>query len=191
VEVSDAFAAKIARFSNFPVQFEVQLPRQPLGEISLPFNLKAHAESIAANARFRGLLLSPATWQGDLVADAVSPTLHAGDNEAKFDRGSTVTVLRGGILSCADARLIGDALSLLGNATILADGRLAGAGRLVAPPETVTSITGKLFPNITAGPSLTPLATPQRVAFDVEAFGNISQVFLRLGKEGPVVQFKP
>jgi hypothetical protein len=184
-------AAKIARFSNVPVQFEVQLPRQPLAEISLPFNGKLHAESIAANARFRGLLLSPATWQGDLIADAVSPTLRAGDNEAKFDRGSTVTVLRGGILSCADARLIGDALSLLGNGTILADGRLAGAGRLVAPPETVTSITGKLFPNITAGPSFTPLATPQRVAFDVEAFGNLSQVFLRLGKEGPVVQFKP
>jgi hypothetical protein len=88
-----------------------------------------------------------------------------------------------------DARLIGDELSLLGNATLLADGRAAGAARLVAAPESVTGIVSRIFPHL-AAPSLTPLATPQRAAFDLEAFGNISQLFLRLGRDGPVVNLK-
>jgi hypothetical protein len=181
------FAAKIAEFSGLPLQIEAQLPRQPLAEVTLPFHGKAAAESISANARFRGLLLAPGTWQGDLIADAVSPTLRIGDNDATFDKASTVTVLRGGILSCVDARMIGDGLSLLGNATLLADGRLAGAARVVTTPESAAAIASRTFPMLQGAPSLTPLSTPQRAAFDVEAFGNISQIFLRLGRDGPVV----
>jgi hypothetical protein len=185
------FAAKIAEFSGLPLQIEAQLPRQPLAEVTLPFNGKAAAESISANARFRGLLLAPASWQGDLLAEAAAPTLRIGDHDAAFDRASSVTVLRGGILSCVDARMIGDGLSLLGNATLLADGRLAGAARVVAPPESATAIASRAFPMLQGAPSLTPLSTPQRAAFDVEAFGNISQIFLRLGRDGPVVNLKP
>lgn len=39
-------------------------------------------------------------------------------------------------------------------------------------------------------PSLTPLATPQRTAFDVEALGNIRELLVRIGKDGPVAKFK-
>ena len=184
-------AAKIATFSGFPIQVEMQFPHQPLASLSLPFGGQVAAQSISSNLRFRGLLLAPATWQGDLITEAVSPTLQVATHEAKFDKGGAVTILRGGILSCVDARLIGDDLSLLGNATLLANGRLAGAARLVAPPDTITSITNQLFPVLQGKPSLTPLATPQRAAFDVEAFGSISQPFLRLGKDGPIVNLKP
>ena len=83
--------------------------------------------------------------------------------------------------------MIGDELSLLGNTTLLADGRAAGAARLVAAPETAAAITHRILPVLQGSPSLTALATPQRVAFDVEAFGTISQLFLRLGKDGPIV----
>jgi hypothetical protein len=181
------FAAKIARFSGLPLQIEAQLPGQPLAEVVLPFHGKAAARSISANARFRGLLLAPASWQGDFLAESLSPTLRIGDHDAEFDRGSIVTVLRGGILSCVDARMTSDPLSLLGNATLLADGRLAGAARLVAPPETASALASRVFPILKGAPSLTALSTPQRAAFDVEAFGNISRIFLRIGRDGPVV----
>lgn len=180
-------AGKVAKYSGFPYQIEAQLPRQPLRPVSLPFAGHATAEAITANARLRGLLLAPGTWQGDLLTEAASPTLAFASHEAKFDKGSAVTVLRGGLLSCVDARMIGDELSLLGNATVLADGRAAGAARVVATPETLHAIAKRAFPILQDDVSLTLLATPQRAAFDVEAFGNIHQLFLRLGKEGPVV----
>jgi hypothetical protein len=182
-------AGRIASFSGLPIQIDAQLPRQALAAVRLPFDSQATAEAIAANARFRGLLLAPGTWQGDLIAESVAPAIRVADRETKFDRGSAVTVLRGGAISCVDARLIGDELSLLGNATLLADGRAAGAARLVAAPESATAMISRIFPRL-AAPSLTPLATPQRTAFDLEAFGNISQLFLRLGKDGPVVNLK-
>ncbi len=76
-------------------------------------------------------------------------------------------------------------------AWLLADGRTAGAVRVVAAPEAVAAIVSKIFPNIQDGPSLTPLATPQRAAFDLETFGTISRLSLRLGKNGPVVNLNP
>ena len=61
---------------------------------------------------------------------------------------------------------------------------------MVAAPESVTAIAGRVFPTCPQPPALTPLSTPQRAAFDLEAFGNIRQVFLRLGREGPIVELK-
>lgn len=184
-------AAKIGALSGFPLQIEAQLPRQPLAAFKIPFNGEATAESIVASLRFRGLLLAPGTWQGDLVVDAAAPNIHIADHETKFDKGSAVIVLRGGLLSCVDARLISDDLSVLGNATLLADGRAAGVARLVAVPESVGSIASKIFTNVPGSPSLTPLATPQRAAFDLEAFGTIGRLFLRIGKDGPTVNLNP
>ncbi len=181
-------AGKIGTFSGLPLQLEVQLPSQPFQPIKTRFDGQATAESITASARFRGLLLAPASWQGDLVAQSAAPTLRAAGREARFDRGNLVAVLRGGILSCVDARLVGDELSVLGNATLLADGRVAGVVRLVAPPEAATAIISQAFPSIQGAPSLTPLSTPQRAAFDLEATGTIGQLFLRFGKDGPVVE---
>ena len=181
------FAGKLGMLSGLPMQIEALLPRQAIESISLPANCVASAEAIAANARFRGLLLAPGTWQGDFFAEAQAPSGNVAGHDVAFDRGSTVTVLRGGLLSCVDARLIGDDLSFLGNGSLLADGRLAAALRMVAAPESLTAIAGRMF-KLPQGASLTPLSTPQRAAFDLEAAGNISQIFLRLGREGPIVE---
>jgi hypothetical protein len=183
-------AGKIARFSGLPLQIEAHIPKQALPEFPAPFGAKAAAESITVNAVFRGLLLSPGTWQGDFVAESLVPSIQITAQPTKFDRGSAIIVLRNGVLSCVDARLIGDEISLLGNATLLPDGRAAGAARLVAAPDTVTAIASRIFPTIANGPSLTPLATQQRAAFDLEAFGSTANLFLRLGREGPVVSVK-
>ncbi len=182
-------AGKIATLSGLPLQIEVQIPKQPLAATKLPFDGSVQAASIAVNSGLRGLLLAPATWQGDLVTETLDPSLRLAGHDAKFDRGSAVTVLRGGLLSCVDARLIGDELSVLGNATLLANGSAAGALRIVAPPDNVNAIVRQVFPNVTQ-PSLTSLSTPQRSAFDLAAFGNIGQLFLQLGKDGPVVNLR-
>lgn len=181
---------KLGLTSGLPLQVEAGVPKQKPAPLSLPGDGHAEAEAIAANARFRGFLLAPGTWQGELVTEALSPSAHIGGHDAKFDRGFAITVLRGGLLSCADARLIGDELSLLGNATLLADGRVAGTLRVVAPPDSVTAIVNRVFPKIPQPPVLTELSTPQRTAFDLEAFGNIRQVFLRLGKDGPIMELQ-
>ena len=184
-------AAKFATVSGFPLQIEAKLPPHPLAKLKIPFGGQIEAETIAADLRFRGLLLVPATWQGDSVVKSTSIRLQVSSHEAKFDRASAITILRGGVVSCIDARLIGDEISLLGNATLLADGRLAGAARVVATPETATSVARQAFPMMKETPLLTPLSTPQRSAFDLEASGTIQQLFLRLGKDGPIVEFKP
>jgi hypothetical protein len=184
-------AGKLGALGGLPLQIEVQLPEQKPAPVALPGDGLAEAQSVTANARFRGFLMAPATWQGELVAEALFPKARIAGNDAAFDRGSAVTVLRGGMLSCVDARLIGDDLSLLGNATILADGRCAGVLRLVAPPDHASAITSRVFPQMPQPPYLTPLSTPQRAAFDLEAFGNIRQIFLRPGRDGPVMELKP
>lgn len=181
-------AAKLAMLGGLPLQVEAQLPRQKPSPLTLPHDGQAEAETIAANARFRGLILAPGTWQGDLLAEAVSPSARIGTYDAKFDRGQAVTVLRGGILSCLDARLIGDDFSLLGNATLLADGRAAAALRMVAPPDNLESIVSRLFPAIPKPHALTPLATPQRAAFDLRASGNLGKIVLQAGHDGPLVE---
>jgi hypothetical protein len=87
--------------------------------------------------------------------------------------------------------MISDELSLLGNATIFADGRAAGAARAVASPESAAALAKRIYPSVAGTRSLTPLGTPQRAAFDLEAFGNCNQLFLRLGKDGPLTPLFP
>jgi hypothetical protein len=184
-------AGRIALVGGLPLQVELKLPPAPLAECALPFGAQAAAQSVAAEARFRGLLLAPATWQADLLGESLSPVITTAGRQTRFERATAVIVLRGGVLSCPALRITGDDLSLLGNATLLADGRLAGALRLVAPPDTAAYAAKRVFPNLLGEPRLTPLATPQRAAFDVEASGTLGRIFLRLGREGPVVQLQP
>ena len=183
-------AAKLAMLNGFPLQLEAQAPRQKLAACPLPADGHIEAASILANARFRGLLLAPGTWQGELVAETTALSGGIAGHEAKFDHGYAVAVLNGGQLSCLDARLIGDDLSFLGNATLLADGRIAAVLRMVAPPEAATAIIHHTFPNMSPPPSPTPLSTPQRTAFDLLASGNIGRLSLQLGQDGPVVELQ-
>lgn len=170
VKLSAAGQAALVR--GLPLQVDVQVPAQPLALEPLPMNGRVEAASFASSARFRGFLLDPASWQGEWVARCEHVKVRAAEHEAGFDRGHLITTLRGGMLQCGDARLIGDELSLLGNAALIADGRLAAVLRIVAAPEAATAIGARLFPN----PRPTPLSTPQRVAVDLHAAGNLQQI---------------
>ncbi len=170
VKLSAAGQAALVR--GLPLQVDVQVPAQPLALDPLPMNGRVEAASFASSARFRGFLLGPASWQGEWVARCEHVKVRAAEHEAGFDRGHLITTLRGGMLQCGDARLIGDDLSLLGNAAFIADGRLAAVLRIVAAPDAAASVGGRLFPN----PRLTPLSTPQRAAVDLHATGNLQQI---------------
>lgn len=165
-------AGQAALVRGLPLQVDVQAPSQALALDRLPLGGRVEAASFTSSARFRGFLSAPASWQGEWVAQCERVKAHAADHEANFDRGNMTTILRGGVLQCGDARLIGDELSLLGNAALIADGRLAAVLRIVAPPDAATAIGARLFPN----PRLTPLSTPQRVAMDLHAAGNLQQI---------------
>jgi hypothetical protein len=180
-------AGKLALLNGLPMQLEVQLPKQSPAPLALPGGAVATVAQLATSGRFRGLLLAPATWQGDCFAECAAVSANAGDLHASFDRGTCFIALRGAVLSCVDARLVGDELSLLGNATLFADGRAAGVVRLVAPPESALAIVKRLFPKSTQAPTLTPMATPQRAACDLAVFGTLTALQVQLGHDGPIV----
>lgn len=181
------FAGKLALLPGLPLQIEVQVPEQSPAPLALPDGGAINAAQFASNARFRGWLLAPGSWQGDWLGGCAAIAIQAGEHQAAFDRGSCVVALRGGVLSCVDARLVGENLSLLGNATVLADGRAAGVLRLVAPPETTVGIIQRFFPDHDPTAALTPLSTPQRTACDLEVFGTLNNLQIRIGQNGPVM----
>jgi hypothetical protein len=187
-DVNYQLAAKIGLVPGLPLQVEIRVPEQVPSDFQLSEARGAKVGKVMANSRFRGLLLAPQTWPGDWVGQVKEVSAKVGNRKAAFDRGNGIIVLRGGMLSCVDARQIGDELSFLGNATVLADGRVAAALRMVAPPATVEAIAKRAFSHLTDPLSLTPLSTGQRSAFDLAAFGNFQQLYMRFGANGPVMR---
>ncbi|MCF7674573.1 MAG: hypothetical protein K9M97_04460 [Akkermansiaceae bacterium] len=182
---------QLALLPGLPAHLSVELPLQPISLAMPRFGLSVEAGAALVQARFLGGLLVPGSWQGDLVGTASGiDTRYAGEKLA-FDEASCTAVIRGGMLSCPDLRLVGDDLSLLGNGTLLADGRVAAVLRLVAPPETAAAVARRVFPDLASEPRPTPLSTPQRVALDLSLSGTIQQPLLTLGEEIPPDSLEP
>ncbi len=180
------FSCQLGMLVGLPFSLEAIAPTQPLEALTLPGNGVFKARSASANARFRGQLMSPSSWQAEVVTGATQPSFTLNNQETKFDQGQSITVLRGGTLSCLDARLVGDHVSFLGNATVLSNGKAAGVLRIVAPPETTISIVNQFFPGLQAPPAFSAMSTPQRAALDLEASGSLGDLQIRLGKNGPL-----
>lgn len=181
------FGAQFGMVAGLPFYLEAVVPPQKPGLLTLAEGTSAGASEIAGSFRFRGNLAAPTTWHADVIGNAASPDFQFQGKQTRFDNGRFVTMLRGGTLSCVDARLIGDELSFLGNGTVLSNGKAAAVLRIVAPPETTMSIVNQFFPGLKAPPAFSAMSTPQRAALDLEAFGSIGDLQVRLGKNGPVV----
>ncbi|WP_411827465.1 hypothetical protein [Luteolibacter sp. AS25] len=132
----------------------------------------------SAQGRLQGYLLAPNSWQGNLISDASEIHARLAEQEIDFDSGRAFIMFQNGTLSCVDARLIGESMSILGNATLLTDGRTAGIARVVAPNDTLLSISTYTQQEITT-PALIPLQTPQRSALDIQFFGTIWQLYFK------------
>ncbi|MFT3990701.1 MAG: hypothetical protein QM680_04755 [Luteolibacter sp.] len=182
------FEAKIALRPYLPMQWELQFSTQPLRLKPLPFHNEIQASQAAFQGRFLGALLVPASWRGDFLTSLQGVRTRIAGHELVFPHGHALAFLRGKVLSCLDAAMVSDELALMGNATLVTDGRAAGVLRFVAAPETLQSVTQHLFPKIPA--NFTPLSTPQRAAFDLHAFGSIREIFLQIGHQGPVLKLQ-
>lgn len=186
------FTCQLAMLTGIPFAFEAAAPHQEVKSLALPGGTLLNAPGASADLRIRGRLLFPSTWEASFTAHATKPTVTSDGQETKFDEARSLMVLRGGTLSCVDARIVGDQLSLLGNATILSTGSTAGILRIVAPPETTMGIVNRFFPGLQAPPAFSSMSTPQRAALDIEASGSLGDIQIRLGKNGPLAgQPKP
>ncbi len=180
------FSCQLAMFPGIPLAFSAAAPDQAVESLALPGGAMLKSAGASADFRFRGNLLFPATWEAAFSTNASKPTITSDGQVTRFDQARSITFLRGGALSVMDARIIGDQLSMLGNATILSNGSTAGVLRIVAPPETTIGIVNRFFPGLQAPPAFSSMSTPQRAALDIEASGSLGDIQIRLGKNGPL-----
>lgn len=180
--------AKLAFAGNLPIAIDLNLPPKESFKVTLPNQRLVSVDAFRAFGHFRGFVAFPASWQGDFLIEGrgLSTSLPP-QADLRFDRGIAVFLLRGGLLTCTDARLIGDDLSLLGNGTVLSDSRAAAVLRIVAPPayahglsERIGRMTGK---RITFG----TMGTPDRMGSDLYALGNLDGINVQLGQGGDLI----
>jgi hypothetical protein len=162
----------------------------PLKPVNLPGwpAVGISAEEVELLARWQGELTRPASWVGNLVAVASGLRGHHADRgEALvFGKGQVVVDLRGGVVHVADARLMGERLSVLGNGLGLMDGRAAAVVRVVADPEysgLMTEVAIGSF--LSAGWTrswLAPLETPDRYYRDIHLQGGFPTYMVDIGR---------
>lgn len=182
-------AASIGIFAEMPFQIDFLIPAQKNKEFQVSEQQQATIGELAAQGRLQGLALAPTSWQGQWVAKCSAVDAQFSGQEAHFDSGQAMVVFANGALSCVDARLIGDRLSIMGNATILSDGRTAANGRIIAAPEALVAISKYTEPEA-AAPMLTPLSTPQRAALDLSVFGTIGDLYYRSNPAAALVPLR-
>ena len=73
---------------------------------------------------------------------------------------------------------LGEQASIIANAAVLSDGRMAGIARIVAAPESLIAVS-RFFRPDAAEPHLTPLSTPQRAALDLQIYGRPGNLLFR------------
>ncbi|MBC7979317.1 MAG: hypothetical protein H7Y36_02000 [Armatimonadetes bacterium] len=168
--------AQFALTPNIPFQISSAIPTQKDKEISFGELLHAKLGSVAAGGLLKGLLLIPGSWQGRFAAQSSDIASRYTDQEGRFEQGRALVIFQNGALSCVDARLTGESLSILGNATLISDGRAAANARIVGPPETLAAISKHTRPDDSA-PKLTFLSTPQRAALDLKIFGRLGEFY--------------
>lgn len=85
-------------------------------------------------------------------------------------------MFQNGTIRCLDARLLGEETSIIGNAMMLADARIAANTRIVASPETLVEIS-RLTRIDRKTPQLTTLSTPKCAALDLQLFGHLGDIY--------------
>lgn len=169
---------QIGLVPGFPFMIDTLIPEQKGREFRLGGNAKGKLGAVVAKGRMQGYLAIPATWQGQGVAQVSEVDAELDGHKSSFDTGRALLAFQKGAFRCLDARLLGEEASVMGNAAVLSDGRMAAIVRIVAKPETLLSISGYIRSDSTE-PHLTPLSTPQRAALDVQVFGRPGKLFYR------------
>ncbi len=169
--------AQFRYYPGMPFVINAVIPRQDNKEVAIGETVQAELGSVAGEARFQGFLKSPASWQGQSMAQAAEIDTRYSGQEASFELGQALFSFQNGALRCLDARLLGESLSILGNAALLTDGRVAANARVVAAPDTLVAVSKMTQPD--SAPYLTPLSTPQRAALDLQFYGRPGAFYFR------------
>lgn len=152
--------------------------------------LEFEAGQASMSARFLGNLNELNSWRGQARFDLTDMSLyHKKRGELlPFDMGRLILSMRGGSIRVADARLLSERLSFLGNGLATADGKVLGVMRVVADREYAESIT-----RIAVGSFLTggwtrswlgPLETPDRHFRDINVRGTLAKCTVDVGRKG-------
>lgn len=169
-------AGQIALTHGNPFRIDVAVPEQKDQKLRVGGNARANLGVVAAQGRAQGYLRLPASWQGQWIAQARAIDVEMVGHKNHFGQGQALVIFQNGMLRCVDARLIGEDASIIGNAMLLSDGRMAGIARIVAAPESLVAISRITRPDSTP-PHLTPLSTPQRSALDIQVYGRPGKLF--------------
>ncbi|MDP4847103.1 MAG: hypothetical protein NWR51_07560 [Akkermansiaceae bacterium] len=177
---------QLALTQGLPLRIIASIPEQKDKEVSIGQSTGMKLGAVAGQGIFQGFLAYPASWQGQALVRSMSiDGKHLG-NETHFDSGHALFVFRNGALSCVDARLNGEDISILSNATLLSDGRGAAVMRIVAAPETLGAISSFTDPT-GSPPYFTPLHTPQRAALDLQIFGRLGEFHYKPNPKAPPI----
>lgn len=137
--------------------------------------LQAAAGMLVGKFRLLGLLRSPTSWQGQMLVLGKEVSLRRGQGQhVVFDEMQLPAILHMGKLYWANAEMVGEDLSLLGNGRIaMRGGSILSVTRLVASPEVAVELTKSLQrAEITKGPWWQDLGTPDRLARDLTVSGS-------------------
>ncbi|MFD0894448.1 hypothetical protein KBB96_06490 [Luteolibacter ambystomatis] len=178
------FGGKVGLVPGLPVEFESEIPLQTDRKWTFPTQGECSVREYRSTARFGGFLSHPFSWKGATQVEASGISLSLpGQPACHFDRGGATLLMANGIVSCPELRLIGDNLSLLGNATVIPDGRAAGVLRIVAEPSFAMSLTTH-FQRSGKRIAFGQLGTPDRLASDILIAGNGEGTLIQLGQGG-------
>lgn len=134
------------------------------------------ANEIQSLHRINGFLLGPQTWQGESLCEAQQLRVRAGGKDLRFFRAQSRFLLRGGMLQCADLRLLGDDFAVLGNGLCTLRGDWLGHLRLLAPRATALDWQqrwARISPHQTL--PFQTILTEDRPSLDLLCGGNFKQ----------------
>ncbi len=183
-------AARMARAAGLPFVIEAMAKPQRLDTLGFPALGEISADDLKFTARVGGMLGLAASWQAVFAAESGPVACSRPGRQAAFLRSGAVLVLHGGMLSCPDARLIGEEFSLLANGAVTSAGG-TGVLRLVMPPGSAQAWTKSLAgisPELK--PVFTPLDTPDRTVLDLRWISYEGKPGVELGPGGPFLPQK-
>lgn len=183
--------ARLQTRPEIPFRISVLSPLQDFKEpVLLPKGVLARFGMAGYRLQIDGWLLTPGSWNGYLLGGVKQAGLMLSPHTASFDEGSALLhLMPGGHLICHRAELRDDNATLMAQGHVFRNGSFVGSLRLVTDPQQAAGIAQSLFPELKQPPPLTPLSTPQRCAFDLEAIGKPGQIQVRVGHQGPVLHY--
>lgn len=145
--------------------------------------VKWEAKSCEFQAVWLGALQVPGSWTGRSIAHVQGIHATLEDRKLQFDDAILLVDQKGPVVQVRDVRLIGDELSLLGNATALSDGRFGAVLRAISAREQLPAVRD-VFARRLSFPAerveMRPLFTPDRWFFDLKIGGTPEKMVLQV-----------